>query len=174
MLQSDQLLDQGRWFVQPPFYNYRFMEQPHRNVKWQIGIKEPYVRLFGHTLERERDYRGVLVDSYKEKAPMQVIGIPKLTARYSYTWRGIKRPQDREHGIAGGELVIYDLETKEVLAVRRQFLIASHNPRGEGKAMWEVASSCRQVTAYPPIGEFTQFAFDVIQTIEPSRTGKKP
>ena len=105
---------------------------------------------------------------------MQVTGIQALTARYGYTWRGIKRARDRENGIAGGEIIVYDLQTKEVLAVRRQFLIAAHNPRGTGKAMWEVAASCPQVQAEPYVGEFSQFAFDILQTIEPSRTGKKP
>ena len=42
-------LDQARWLIQPPLYNYRFVEQPRRNTKWQDGIKEPYVRLFGYT-----------------------------------------------------------------------------------------------------------------------------
>jgi hypothetical protein len=165
-------LDQAGWLIQPPLYNYRFVEQPRRNTDWQKYIAEPYVRLFGYTREKERDYRGVLVDSYRDKDPMQVIGIPALTVRYGYTWRGLRRAQDREHGIAGGELIIYDLQSKEVLAVRRQFLIASHNPRGAGKAMWEVAGRCAQLPRQPVGLEFTQFAFDVLQTLEPSKTGK--
>ena len=164
-------LDQARWLIQPPLYNYRFVEQPRRNTKWQDGIKEPYVRLFGYTQEPMRRVDGSSTPYWRKKTPMQVIGIPALTARYGYTWRGIRRARDREHGIAGGELLIYDLQTKEVLAVRRQFLIASHNPRGAGKAMWEVAASCSQVRAHPYAGEFQQFAFDILQTIEPSKTG---
>lgn len=171
LLTGDSLKWQGAWFIQPPLYNYHFVEQPRRNVSWQSGTQEPYIRLFGYT----RGYfvkPGQVVAAWNEKTPMQVTGIPALTARYGYTWRGIKRARDREHGIAGGEVLIYDLHTKEVLAVRRQFLIASHNPRGEGKAMWELAAPCSQL---PPNGigaEFTQFAFDVLQTIEPSKTGK--
>lgn len=166
-------LDQVGWLIYPPINNYHFVEQPHRAVDWQKAITEPYVRLFGFTTERARDQNGRLTDHFKDKDPMQVIGIPALTARYGYTWRGIKRAQDREHGIAGGELLIYDLQTKEVLAVRRQFLIAGRNPRGEGKAMWEVAARCQQVPGGLGSGEFTQFAFEVLETIEPSTTGKK-
>ncbi len=44
-------------------------------------------------------------------------------ARYGYTWRGIKRPHDRELGIGGGELIVLDLQTNEVLAVRRGYAI---------------------------------------------------
>ena len=170
-LSSDTPLDQGVLFVYPTFKNYHFVEQPRRNTKWQDGIKEPYVRLFGYTQEPMRRVDGSSTPYWRKKTPMQVIGIPALTARYGYTWRGIRRARDREHGIAGGELLIYDLQTKEVLAVRRQFLIASHNPRGAGKAMWEVAASCSQVRAHPYAGEFQQFAFDILQTIEPSKTG---
>lgn len=173
LLTGDFLKWNGAWFIEPPLYNYRFVEQPRRNTDWQKYIAEPYIRLFGYTREQARDHRGVLTDHWKDKSPMQVIGIPMLTARYGYTWRGLKRAQDREHGIAGGELIIYDLQTKEVLAVRRQFLIASHNPRGAGKAMWEIAASCRQLPATHNHAEFTQFALDTIQTIEPSNTGKK-
>lgn len=174
MLTGNNAHDQGSQFVNPPFYNYRFVEQPRRAVDWQKDITDPYVRLFGYTTERERDYQGRLVDSVKKKTPMQVLGIPAPSARHGYTWRGVRRLQDREHGIAGGEVLIYDLQTKEVLAVRRQFLIAALNSHGAGKAMWEVAASCPQVKAYPHVGEFSQFAFDILGTIEPSRTGKKP
>jgi len=171
-LSSDTPLDQGVLFVYPTFKNYHFVEQPRRNTKWQAGIQEPYVRLFGYT----RGYfvkPGQVVADWNEKTPMQVIGIPALTARYGYTWRGLRRERDREFGIAGGELLIYDLKTKEVLAVRRQFLIASHNPRGEGKAMWEVAGSCPQRPSDGLSTDFNKFAFDVLETIEPSTTGRK-
>ena len=45
------------------------------------------------------------------------------TAQYGFTWRGIKRPHDREMGIAGGELIVLDLKTHEVLGIRRGFVI---------------------------------------------------
>lgn len=172
MLKGDSLKWQGAWFIQPPIYNYHFVEQPRRKTQWQSGIQEAYIRLFGYTREQARDQRGELSTHWKDKTPMQVAGIPTLTARYGYTWRGIKRTRDREHGIAGGEVLIYDLQSKDVLAVRRQFLIASHNPRGEGKAMWEIAARCAQLPQQPVGLEFTQFVFDVLQTIEPSNTGK--
>lgn len=172
LLTGDSLKWQGAWFIQPPIYNYRFHEQPRRETTWQADIKEPYVRLFGY--KREFFVKpGQVVADWNEREPMQVIGIPALTTKYGYTWRGLKRARDREHGIAGGELLIYDLQTKEVLAVRRQFLIASHNPRGAGKAMWEVAASCPKSPSNGLTGEFTQFAFDVLETIEPSTTGNK-
>ena len=166
-------LDQARWLIQPPLYNYRFVEQPRRNTKWQAGIQEPYVRLFGYT----RGYfvkPGQVVADWNEKTPMQVIGIPALTARYGYTWRGLRRERDREFGIAGGELLIYDLKTQEVLAVRRQFLIAFKNPRGEGKALWEIAARCNQIRPKVSVSEISEFALEILQTTEPSHPLTNP
>jgi hypothetical protein len=173
-------LDQAQWLIEPPLYNYRFVEQPRRDVKWQAGISEPYVRLHGYTREAVpvpgvfgKAYDKNSWYSYRDKTPMRVDGIPEPTARYGYTWRGLKRTEDREHGIAGGEVLIYDLITKEVLAARRQFVITARNPRGAGKAVWEVAARCPQIRAGLDTGEFSQFAFDVLETIEPSTTGRK-
>jgi hypothetical protein len=43
------------------------------------------------------------------------------SARYGYTQRSIPRPNDREHGIRGAELIIIDIKRNEVLAFRRVF-----------------------------------------------------
>lgn len=172
LLTGEKLRRQGGRFVQPPHYNYRFVEQPKRDVPWQKNIAEPYVRLFGYTTEPAPDHTGKLTRFLRDKTPMQIVGIQQPTARYGYTWRGIRRDRDREHRIAGGEIVIYDLHTREILGVRRQFLITGKNPRGEDEAVWEVAASCMNKPSNGLGTEFTQFAFDVLQTIEPSTTGK--
>lgn len=66
--------------------------------------------------------------------------VEAISARYGYTWRGIRRDRDREFGIAGGELMVLDLQTNEVLAVRRSFAIAKEY-RGAG-LNWEFAYFC--------------------------------
>ncbi len=53
------------------------------------------------------------------------------------TWRGIRRPHDREMGIAGGELIVLDLETNEVLGVRRGYAFY--------RGSWEVRACVSQV-----------------------------
>jgi hypothetical protein len=60
----------------------------------------------------------------------------QLVSRYGYTWRGIRRPHDRELGIAGGELVVVDLRTNEVLGVRRGFRLGPPDPRRELDLVW--------------------------------------
>jgi len=46
-------------------------------------------------------------------------------SRYGYTWRGIRRPYDREHGLSGTEVAVVDLKTNEVLALKRGFVLAA-------------------------------------------------
>jgi hypothetical protein len=48
--------------------------------------------------------------------------VSEIQSRYGYAWRGIFRPRDRELGIAGGELIVLDLRTNEVLAIQRGFI----------------------------------------------------
>ena len=58
-----------------------------------------------------------------------------IKSRYGYAWRGITRPHDRELGIAGGELIILDAQSNEVLAVRRGF-IRSGNVHNNLTGVW--------------------------------------
>ena len=175
-ISGDSVKWQGISFVNPPFYNYRFVEQPRRTVNWQASISEPYVRLFGftQTYKRNAKYWEEHIPGAQpyidvtDKDPMLVTGTGVPTALYAYTWRGLKRARDREQGVAGGELLIYDMQTKEVLAVRRQFLIASEVRKTRDKAAWEIAARCPIPKGDRAGGEFTQFALDVLQTVEPS------
>ncbi len=59
-----------------------------------------------------------------------------LRSRFGYTWRGItRRSHDRELGIAGSELIVLDLQSKEVLAVRRAY-IRSGDVRNKLGGIW--------------------------------------
>lgn len=67
-----------------------------------------------------------------------------IKSHYGFTWRGIERsPHDRELGIAGGEILIFDLRTNDVLAVRRNF-IRSPAPSmfGTRNAFWDLSETC--------------------------------
>lgn len=63
-----------------------------------------------------------------------------LRSQFGFTWRGIRRPNDLELGIKGGELIVLDLKTNEVLGVRRNFV------RSGGQAgrtfHWYSSASC--------------------------------
>ncbi|MFO1322067.1 MAG: hypothetical protein U1F52_20880 [Burkholderiales bacterium] len=57
-----------------------------------------------------------------------------LASNIGFTWRGIRRTTDRELGVAGGELVVVDLRTNEVLGLRRGFVLGSN--LDEGRTVW--------------------------------------
>jgi hypothetical protein len=88
----------------------------------------------------EKPNSGATVERYT--APNTSLGMKALqleyatrfTSRYGMTWRGIHRPHDREMGIAGGELIVLDLETNDVLGVRRGYAFY--------RGSWEVAPVC--------------------------------
>jgi len=139
----------GGQFVRPPYRNFKFVEEPKRDVKWQRDIKEDYIRIHGYTFEKTLDptYHGKrglqrLWFDLREKTPMRADGIPAPTAKYALTWRGIARPQDRHFGIAGGEIIIYERESKEILAVGRIFQITGRNRRRNFSASWMVSPTC--------------------------------
>lgn len=170
----------GQQFVSPPSTNYRYVEQPRRDVKWQAGISEPYIRLHGYTREAlpvpgvfGKAYDRADWYTYRDKTPMRADGIAKPAARYGYTWRGLKRAKDREHGIAGGELIIYDTQTKEILGARRTFQLTGKNPRGPGDALWLVSPTCANAFDNLRFNTIAEFAGRVLNTIEPSSFGRK-
>lgn len=129
--------------VQPPFGGYRFLESPSNDS----DSKTPYVRHFrgdpvpGKTTQimvpRENgNLRGVVVPYVVHEEP-----VSDLKSKFGFTWRGIKRPSDRENSIAGGELAVVDLATREILAVRRGFAMTRLRTSKSGPN-WEIASEC--------------------------------
>lgn len=107
-------------FVDPKRYKFFEMStETNRKLRWGQKSLHPsyffksdadtkYERYFGYNA---RDINTMI----KEHTDV-------LKSRYGYTWRGITRPHDRELGIAGGELIVLDLQTDEVLAVRRGYI----------------------------------------------------
>lgn len=96
--------DRAKTFINPPWANYLFVEEPDRSAVAEQ--KEQYLRMHGF---------------HQQVSPMESNAASHLTSKYGLTWRGIKRPQDREHAIAGSEWIIIDVKTAEVLAVQRNF-----------------------------------------------------
>lgn len=178
-LMGDSLRDRGGRFVSPPAFSYHYVEEPRRDVKWQENISTTYIRLFGYTSEvvHNPKYRTIPgAQRYlrvTEKTPMQMEGISEVTAPYVYTWRGITRPRDRENGIAGAELIIYDRITGEVISVRRSFQITRRNPRTTDGASWMISPTCNQAKDELSFLTLSEYALRVLGTIEPSTTGRK-
>jgi hypothetical protein len=112
----------GYEFVKPLLYEYievpswgRPRYKPHQMQYRDYSLlKEPATN---ESIAHYFGYDG------KDFRSLQLEFDSKPKARYGFTWRGIKRPYDREMGIAGGELIVLDLQTHEVMGVRRGYVI---------------------------------------------------
>lgn len=133
----------GQKFVSPPFRNYRFVEEPKREVKWQKAISKPFIRMFGYTTSEYR-LSGSQSIYVHDVSPMQLLELEEPTARFSYTWRGITRPRDREFQIAGGELIIYERISGKIIGVSRNFQLTQSNRSSGRTASWMVSPSCNE------------------------------
>ncbi|RPH78583.1 MAG: hypothetical protein EHM80_09955 [Nitrospiraceae bacterium] len=94
-------------FINPPWWRYKFFETRKAKLASSDRAETHYLRYFGYV---------------QDKSPMNIEETSTLKSHYGYTWRGIERSHDRELGIVGGELIVMDLHSNEVLAVRRGFI----------------------------------------------------
>jgi hypothetical protein len=109
-------------FVDPPYRQYSFIEVPAAGPK-----NEPrFTKLSGGKNPPSDDSGTRTV----------------LESRYGFLWRGIQRLKDRELAIAGGELIIVDLTSGEILAVRRGFARSGFVRNSRSGIQWESAEVC--------------------------------
>lgn len=115
--------------------NYMYIETPLRKTK-----RHPAYQRFYHPSIYANPAPGQTVERYyfggpwSDRRNLQLEFDAAARARYGVTWRGVKRPNDREMGIAGGELIVLDLETNEVLGVRRGYALY--------RGTWEMTPLC--------------------------------
>jgi hypothetical protein len=130
------------YFVQPSIGKYAFLETPLPKIAGRE--EENKIRRF------YRDENAHPGQNYQTAINGQFVRVPYIVAeetvpsslaRYGYTWRGISRPHDRELGIAGGEIIVIDHETSEVLAVRRAYARTGHMKNLTG-IWWLTAQKC--------------------------------
>jgi hypothetical protein len=124
------------------FFHLYAMEDPygyvHGETKKAIGATWTAGNRY-QALERKvyDTYEHVFRTSISEREA-RTVSSPQ-TAQFGFVWRGISRPKDREHGIAGGELIVYDLKSGEVLGFRRGFAGTGVGYKG---VSWEFAPVC--------------------------------
>jgi hypothetical protein len=130
------------YFVQPAIGKYQFLETP-LSPSFKTDNSITYRRYYrdekAHT---GRDFQTAIKGQFV-RVPYIVAEkyVSSLQGRYGYTWRGISRPHDREFGIAGGEIIILDLRTNEVLAVRRGYVRSGYT-RNMTSVWWLTAQKC--------------------------------
>ncbi len=125
-----------------PDQNYKFMEKPIPTHLQNLQDGKKYLRYTRPNTDKMIFVNGQYL--YPRNAQPELIEerVEELQSRYGFTWRGIERPHDRELGIAGGELVVLDLQTNEILAVRRGFLLSGKTRQTPQGIWWLGAHSC--------------------------------
>ncbi len=132
-----------------PDQNYKFLEKPI-----PVSLQNPtdgakYLHYTRPNTEKLIFADGQYMYPRDQQPPLIEDRVKEPKSRYGFTWRGITRPHDRELGIAGGEVIILDLQTNEVLAVKRGYLASGKTLETTGGIWWLGAAACppRPVTA---------------------------
>jgi hypothetical protein len=131
------------YFVQPAIGKYQYLEIPlPRSSKTEESSK--YRRYYRDEKSHPGSQFPTAINGQFVQVPyiVAMVDVPTLQSRYGYIWRGITRTHDRELGIAGGELIILDLQTSEVLAVRRSFVRSGTVRNNLTGVWWLTAGKC--------------------------------
>ena len=115
--------DRAKNFVIPSWNLYSFVEEPATHNE----AKKAFVKSYG--------YR-------QDVSSMQLEDIGELKSRVGMVWRGLKRQNDRDLLVAGSEWIVFDLETKEVLAVQPNFAITGLTRNTRDGIYWLSSPSC--------------------------------
>lgn len=110
------------YFVQPHLGKYQFVEVSLSKVGAQADGNK-YRRYYRDENAHPKKKYQTAINGRSVFVPY-IVGEEEansINSKYVVTWRGINRPHDRELGIAGSELIVLELTTNEVLAVRRGF-----------------------------------------------------
>lgn len=134
------------------------MEDPYGYTNWEaedprtLFIDPPYRSFrFLELSDVRKGNRGWFIN-YTAKPPSpsgELDASAKLRSRYAFTWRGIDRPPDRDLSIAGGELIVIDLKTGEVLGIRRGFARSGFVRNSRSGIQWESAEVCPRLRTAP-------------------------
>lgn len=148
-------------FVQPNIGEYDFLITSTATLRdKQHGLKRvdgkgnpsayqhPYIRFY----RKDGAHPGSSFPTFDPERPGWGTSVPyivvaeqlnKVDAQYGYTWRGIGDAKLRDHGIAGGEQIVVDLKTGEILAWRRSFMY-SDLKSGRESSWWAGANHCNR------------------------------
>lgn len=129
-------------FIGGPARGFRYFESDRSLTETTIPIYQKYWTVTRWTGSGSAPYWRYHNADYTKGGggtTGEVTPVVELASRYAYTWRGIRRERDREFGIAGGELIVLDRVSGEILGVRRSFAIARQY---QSRLDWEFAYYC--------------------------------
>ena len=100
--------------------------------------------------------------------------IASADARYGFVWRGIADARQLDSGISGGEMLVIDLKTQEILAIKRGFKYRWLGRYGSDQRLsatgFERGRSCAADIAQTPTRKFQDFTDFLIQVLRPATT----
>ena len=138
------------YFVQPAIGKYQFLEMPvfDKNLS-KVGRKyRQYYR--DPNAHPDRNYQTAIGGRFVQ-VPYIVAEkeVDAPSSRYAFTWRGVRRSHDRELGIAGSELILLDLQTNDVMAVRRGFIRSGGIRDNLSGIWWLTGQTCPKTSEKP-------------------------
>lgn len=128
--------------VYRPSQNYKFLEKPIPDSVQNPAGGSKYLRYIRPNTDKMEFDSGQYIYPGDQEPSLLEERVKEPKSRYGFTWRGITRPHDRELGIAGGEVIILDLLTNDVLAVRRGYLASGRTRDTVGGIWWLGAAAC--------------------------------
>lgn len=147
----------GTQYVSPPHHAYVYYEEP---APITPNEKQHYF----------------VARNYDDRPPrlLSIVSSATRTSRYGVTWRGLRRPHDRESGIGGVELLVIDLQEQEVLGVLRTFGSSGRTPNTPDGIWWLNAAICPKYYKVHKRPEF-QLVYGFISQVlvPPKLTGSK-
>jgi len=126
--------ERAKIFVNPPWNNYLFVEEP---VLRELPGNS-FVRVYGYK---------------QDISPMRIEFVSDLKSRYGLIWRGVRRLNDRELAIAGSEWIVIDLKTNDVLAVLRDYGRTGFNRNSKDGIWWLNAINCPDLRSRNILGD---------------------
>jgi len=150
---NEEATEPAMLFVKPSWYS--FLETPLMSrtaPDWKRKLMHPSIFSAPDTNAKYARYFGY---DGQDRRTMQKVYDVALKARYGYAWRGITRPDDREFGISGSEVIIFNLQTGEVLAVHRGYAKFEIDEKfGLASAHWLKRCPLPSQKVSPPRQEF--------------------
>jgi len=130
---------------------YRFVETPTLplpTAHTDVGLFDESFRATANSVAR---YRVFSAPSGKQYQDYRAATADILTAKVGFVWRGIRRLYDRELGLAGGEVAVVDLETNEVLGLRRGFIMGQRLKTGG--LWWLTGATCPRYAGFDDLAK---------------------
>jgi hypothetical protein len=122
----DDIRSRGRHYVSPG-RRFRFIEEPHSD---KSSGRPSYL------------HASVYSQQAFELSKVEVLEEPSSV--YAVTWRGLRRPKDREHAISGVEVIVLRRQTREVMGVWRAFGLTGQTSNEKEGIWWLSAAICPQ------------------------------